>query len=366
MSDNKQKDFHNTQETLYAIKRHVYPLSILLVAISSFYTAFLGASYIFLYLGVFCLLLALVDVLLSPYRNVAEAFHTFTYFFLIAIFCTHFGRVIFYALNEIQPISTLIEGFVWVPVVYMATVVFYPQRRGLIYAWVIFFTTLLIGSVQIFLASPNPSIIRAFGDFYLASVGFLLFLYVFVYMHRVFYEARAYAEIQGRLAESDEFTGLPNRRYLQAYLHNLTHKAKWGEAKFSLALCAPNYKTKPKLSYSQEFIDSSLKTLAEILNESLNGGTLGRWSAESLLIIWPDYSLEQAVSEGEYLIRAFQEHSVSNQDSLEAILGVASFLPNDDMVSLIKRAGKALDKAKESGNSGVETTQGPFGLRVTE
>ena len=354
----------NTQEMLYSIKRHIYPLSVLLVAISFLHTASTAErfSYTFISLGIFCLLLALVEVLVSSYRTLAEVVYTFTYFFLVAIFCTHFGRVTFDVFHESEPLSALVEGFVWVPVVYMATVVLYPQRQGLIYAWGIFCITLLIGSIQIVLASPNPPIIRAFGDFYLANVIFLLFLYIFVYIYQAFYEARAFAETQEKLAESDESTGLPNRRYLQQCLQELSHKAKWGEKKFAIALCTPKYEVKPKHDYDQGFIDALLKRLAESLSKHLNEAILGRWNAESLLIIWPEYDLEKAMAASKSLAKVYGEMP----ESLNIIWGVASFLPHDNVDSLITRAGKALDKAKESKSGGVETTQGPFGLRVAE
>ena len=297
--------------------------------------------------------------------KIAEALYTFTYFFLVVIFCTHFGRTIFGALYGDHPLSTLIESFVWVPGIYMATVVFYPRRRGLYYAWGIFFLTLLIGLVQVVLASPSLSVIRAFSDFYLASVSFLLFLYLFVYMHRAVDEARAFAETQEKLAESDEVTGLPNRRYLQEYLQQLIDKTKWGEQKLSVGLCAPKYNLKSKHGYTQEFTDTLLKKLAEALSRNLNGAVLGRWNAESLIIIWQD-SLENAMSVGQELVKSSKIGSEANHDPIKAILGIASFLPNDDITLLIKRAGKALDKASGDNSSGVETAQGPLGLRVTD
>ena len=363
----KQNGLRHTQELLRNIKRHVYPLSVLLVSISFLHTAFLSSAinYPFLFLGIFCLLLALVEVLISPYWKIAEMIYTFTYFFLVAIFCAHFGRVIFEALHGHKPLSILIESFVWVPGIYMATVVFYPRRRGLYYAWGIFFLTLLIGLIQILLASPSLSVIRAFTDFYLASLSFLLFLYLFVYMHKAFDEARAFAQIQEKLADSDEITGLPNRRYLQEYLQQLIDKTKWGEQELSVGLCAPKYDSKSRYGYTQEFTDTLLKNLAEILSKNLNGAVLGRWNAESLIIIWQD-NLENAMSEGRELVESCDIQLKGGQDSIKAILGIASFLPNDNIALLIKRAGKALDKANENKSSGLETAQGPLGLRVAD
>ncbi len=363
----KQNRLRHTQEILRNIKRHVYPLSVLLVSISFLHTAFLSPTinYPYLFLGIFCLLLALVEVLMNPYWKIAEVIYTFTYFFLVAFFCAHFGRIIFGVLYGNGPLSVLIESFVWVPGIYMATVVFYPRRRGLYYAWGIFFLTLLIGLVQIVLAEPSLAVIRAFSDFYLANLTFLLFLYLFVYMHQAFDEARAFAEIQEKLAESDEITGLPNRRYLQEYLQQLIDKAKWGEQKLSIGLCAPKYTSQSRYGYTQESTDTLLKDLAGTLSKNLDGAVLGRWNAESLIIIWQD-NLENAINAGKELVKSCEITPEGSQGSIKTILGIASFLPNDDIVLLTKRAGRALDRANEDKSSGVETAQGPLGLRVSE
>lgn len=370
----KQSAFYRTREALFTIKRHIYPLGMLLVAISFFYTAFSNnPDLVYAGLGAFCLLLALIKVFIGSNKSQAQKLYAFSYLFLVVIFYVHFWIAVYSILYEDASFSGFVEIIVWLPAIYMVTIVLYPNKFGLSRVLIIFFIALMIGLLQLWqrTTTPAPYILRAFADFYLSNGVFLLFLYIFVYMHKVFDEARAFAENQEKLAESDEATGLPNRRYLQEQILDLIDTASWGRNAFAIVLCtcAHAYELKTNYSHRQELLDNLLKNMSEVLNQKLHNlpvSIIGRWNNDSLLLILPEYGLTEAMKLSEELVVECKASKTPSCHVTRAVFGVASFLPNDDLFSLISRAGKALDKAIANKKSNVETTQGPFGLRVTE
>ena len=80
---------------------------------------------------------------------------------------------------------------------------------------------------------------------------------------------------------------------------------------------------------------------------------LGRWGGEEFIIVCPETDLPGAHVMAEKLRRRIEEFNFSIVKRKTASFGVASLTPEDDEVSLIRKADESLYFAKNNGRNRV-------------
>lgn len=164
-------------------------------------------------------------------------------------------------------------------------------------------------------------------------------------------------------AETDELTGVPNRREFLEIMENILRSS---EGVSVLMLDIDSFK-KVNDTYGHDAGDAALKYLAKAASAAVaNVGVFARWGGDEFMVALPKTSLEAAREIGERL-RA----TIANQDfkydwpnrksiPFTVSIGVATRTPEDcDLDSFCKRADQALYRAKATGANRVETAANP-------
>lgn len=154
-------------------------------------------------------------------------------------------------------------------------------------------------------------------------------------------------------ATRDALTNVSNRRELENYLGTLMDEfqAKTREP-FSVIFADADHFKRVNDTYGHSVGDRVLIDLARLLTqETYSGELVGRYGGEEFVILCPDTNLEQAARRAERLRTTLRKSKVGGIDRLQvtASFGVAQSVPGDTIDSLLRRADKALYKAKEAG-----------------
>lgn len=158
-----------------------------------------------------------------------------------------------------------------------------------------------------------------------------------------------------QLSVTDPLTGLLNRRYLEERIAEEIVRSK--RHRFSLSLMmldVDDFK-----AYNDKFGhpagDTALRTVAEILKETLRGADVAaRYGGEEFAILLPQTSSEEAAQIGERLRRRIEKAEFSGRNVTVSI-GIASCSNEvDSAKDLISAADVALYSAKNQGRNNVQ------------
>ena len=145
------------------------------------------------------------------------------------------------------------------------------------------------------------------------------------------------------LAETDELTGLPNRRSWEARIREAVTEATLGRKKLCVALVDLDYFKEFNERYGHQTGDRFLKTAASGWRSALRqGDTLARYGGEEFGVVLPSCALDEARGVLERL-RALIPRG------LTCSIGLAQWSPGESDVEIVLRADQALYEAKGSG-----------------
>jgi diguanylate cyclase (GGDEF)-like protein/PAS domain S-box-containing protein/putative nucleotidyltransferase with HDIG domain len=154
-------------------------------------------------------------------------------------------------------------------------------------------------------------------------------------------------------ATRDALTNVANRRELEnqlvALVEEFTEKSR---ESFSVIFADADHFKRVNDTYGHSVGDQVLIDLARLLTqETYSGELVGRYGGEEFVILCPDTNLEQATRRAERLRSTLRKSKIGGIDRLRvtASFGVAQAEPGDTVESLLRRADKALYKAKEEG-----------------
>lgn len=161
-----------------------------------------------------------------------------------------------------------------------------------------------------------------------------------------------------QLAETDELTGLPNRRRFLRSASEALQKVKKFQAQFSVIVLDLDHFKQVNDNYGHEAGDETLRQLADQMSRMLRqGDTLARFGGEEFVILLPDTDEWGAVLLAERLRTRIECYSVETRTAsvhATASFGVTQLLARDvDMRTALARADTALYEAKEDGRNRV-------------
>lgn len=161
-----------------------------------------------------------------------------------------------------------------------------------------------------------------------------------------------------RLAQEDELTGLPNRRYFGLEGDRLIERALRYEEKLSLIMLDIDFFKQINDTYGHNIGDEVLCEMARRLHSCLRKSDLpGRWGGEEFVILLPNTSLDIAAYVAERLRKGFCATPVQTRAGLVTVSfsgGGAQLGAGDSLQSLIARADAALYQAKNKGRNRIE------------
>ena len=170
---------------------------------------------------------------------------------------------------------------------------------------------------------------------------------------------RALAQVE-RLAATDALTGLFNRRYLCAAGDQEFHRARHENAPFCVLLLDLDRFKQINDTYGHAVGDEVLRSTARCLLQSLRPSDIaGRFGGEEFLAILPATLVRQALPLAHYLRHAITiaAEVAIGITGVTASFGVAAYRCGDDSFeALVKRADRALYRAKDRGRNCVCTS----------
>ena len=153
------------------------------------------------------------------------------------------------------------------------------------------------------------------------------------------------------LSQTDQLTGLANRRHLDTSLNMEVSRALRYELSFCLILLDVDHFKRVNDSYGHPEGDRVLKEMADILlMNSRKNDTVGRWGGEEFLIILPETDLDHALQVAHKMQEKIRRHDFALAHSVTASFGVSAFdKENDDLAKFLSRVDGFLYEAKEAG-----------------
>lgn len=159
-----------------------------------------------------------------------------------------------------------------------------------------------------------------------------------------------------KLADSDDLTGLYNRRYVIAAFEQA---AKKGGGPMSLMLLDVDYFKQVNDTYGHDTGDLVLQKLARVLRASFRPRDIvGRFGGEEFMVLLQDTNKDQAHSAAEFLLGTIRKQPFMIGEltlSCTVSIGIAEWkgTPEDDFHQVLLRADEALYAAKRGGRDRV-------------
>lgn len=174
-------------------------------------------------------------------------------------------------------------------------------------------------------------------------------------LHSAQDQLRKKNEALQRLAVTDRLTGLCNRMRLDAALRDEMSRAIRYEHALSVILMDIDHfkMVNDKLGHQEG--DRVLQAVAVILQSNVRDvDIVGRWGGEEFLIICPETGLSGAQVIAEKLRQRMDRWHLKESASATGSFGVAALHRGEAEADFIRRADRALYRAKENGRNRVE------------
>lgn len=156
------------------------------------------------------------------------------------------------------------------------------------------------------------------------------------------------------ISTQDELTGLPNRRFMQARLAQEIALAERSGSAFCIALADIDRFKTINDSCGHAAGDKALARVAEILAAGLREyDVCARWGGEEFLMLFPGCSGDAALLLAERIRGGIADDGGRHPDlpPITISLGLAQFLPGENLDATLKRADGALYAAKAAGRN---------------
>lgn len=153
-------------------------------------------------------------------------------------------------------------------------------------------------------------------------------------------------------AITDKLTNIYNRFKLEDLLQREIERAKRYKNPLSIVMFDIDYFKKINDLYGHQAGDYILKTVAKIVKENIRvTDYFGRWGGEEFIILLPETSLENARLMSEKIRTLIESYSFQYINNLTVSCGVAEFMEEDTVDSLIKVVDDSLYLAKRLGRN---------------
>jgi len=172
-------------------------------------------------------------------------------------------------------------------------------------------------------------------------------------------EHKRMSESLRELANTDDLTGLNNRRYFTQLLKSELKRSQRSGHPLSLLFMDLDHFKKVNDTYGHAAGDKALKTFASATRNLLRDfDIIGRMGGEEFAVFLPDTDQEGALILAERLRKCVEEIELIHEDQkiqLSISIGIALYhtLNKDNLDNFMKRADKALYRAKHQGRNQV-------------
>lgn len=161
---------------------------------------------------------------------------------------------------------------------------------------------------------------------------------------------------------TDGLTGLCTIRYFRTLLDTEIKMARFGiSSGFVVVLADIDHFKKFNDTYGHQVGDLVLKEVANSIKGSVRSTDIvARYGGEEIIVLLKNASLKRGLEVSEKIRTNLEANKFSDEKntySVTASFGVASYLPEDNIDTVIKRADEGLYKGKEAGRNCIRTVQ---------
>ena len=163
-------------------------------------------------------------------------------------------------------------------------------------------------------------------------------------------------------AETDQLTGLPNRRVLERALRAAAAQAMEVGQEVSVAMVDIDHFKQFNDTHGHLMGDQVLKLVAKVMRAELReADTVARWGGEEFALLLPATDLETAQAVCERVRSHLAGRRLTNRQTGQTVgrvtvsMGLASYAYGEPLDTLLKRADTSLYAAKSAGRNRVTT-----------
>lgn len=157
------------------------------------------------------------------------------------------------------------------------------------------------------------------------------------------------------LSSIDKLTQIYNRQKTEELLRLEIKKSNRNKHALSIIMFDIDKFKEVNDTYGHKVGDTILEEFTNISKENIRTTDfIGRWGGEEFMIICPETNIEGARVLANNLRRVIEEHKFPIIVRKTASFGVAEYMPEEEINSVMKRADDALYKAKKLGRNRVE------------
>ncbi len=197
---------------------------------------------------------------------------------------------------------------------------------------------------------------------FISAILILLFLYwtrKITLANRLLQEANKTIDIKNKeleiLASTDKLTNINNRNKLDEILIIEANRTNRFSSIFGIIIIDVDHFKKVNDNHGHQMGDAILKEFSSILKTNIRKtDTLGRWGGEEFMIICTQTNCEGILALANSLKEKIESHDFSLKEQITASFGLSTFIKNENIDKLIKRADNALYSAKDKGRNRVE------------
>lgn len=161
-----------------------------------------------------------------------------------------------------------------------------------------------------------------------------------------------------QLASTDSLTGVWNRYHLEAAIDTELSAAQRYQRPCAVVLFDIDHFKQFNDTHGHEAGDRVLKEVTAAVESNLRDtDRLGRWGGEEFLVLVTNSHLDSATRLAERLRQAVLALDLAELGSVTASFGVAGYRQGDSRRSLVKRADRAMYRAKDAGRNRVVAEQ---------
>lgn len=165
-------------------------------------------------------------------------------------------------------------------------------------------------------------------------------------------QAEAAAEHAMIMAETDQLTGIANRRRISVALEQAVQKSRESRRPVAIAMFDIDHFKRINDTYGHQAGDEVLKRVTSDARRELRGAdTLGRFGGEEFVILLPDATSSIAITVAERVRVAIEAGGINPRVTIS--IGVAELAAGEDFESLLNRADQALYMAKREGRNAL-------------
>ncbi len=156
------------------------------------------------------------------------------------------------------------------------------------------------------------------------------------------------------IADTDELTGLYNRRLLDQLLKNAVDSANKFNLDMVVGIVDIDDFKEVNDTFGHAAGDKVLREITTALNKELHrmpGGVLGRWGGEEFLFIAPQFKLDDIYDNFEAARKRVSSINIEGIGVKTISLGITAFISGDTPSTIFARADAALYEAKKTGKN---------------